>query len=133
MKNLIPDRYPIFTAKAANGVGSPMIVADSNNISVKLVTSGNANMTIKFQGSLQATAPDFSAAASTTNQWDFINFADYLDAGTLTAGGTGIITGGVDVFKNILLNTDGLVWINVQISNWVAGAATAEGVVFYNQ
>lgn len=137
------SRYPnirnIMNAKAANGVGNAINVQDFKNIQLSIATSGNANVTIKIQGSMIVdsgfpdTAPDFSVAKSVTNRWDYVAVFDYLDPTTVVAGGTGFVTGGTDIVKNILVNVDGLTWLSCEISNYVAGQVTIDAISFNNQ
>lgn len=124
---------PILVAKAATGAGNPMLVADSQNIQLQVGSSGNADLTVKFQGSMSKVCPDFDAAASLTNHWDLLGFADYSSAGVITAGSTGIVFAAADAFKNILVNVDGMMWLNCVVTAYVAGAVTVTGVTFNNQ
>lgn len=41
-----------------------------------LSSATSANFTIKFQGSYSSVKPDFSAAQSNTNRWDYIQVRD---------------------------------------------------------
>ena len=48
----------ILSAKAADGVGDSLLVEDFKHIVLSLNTASSANLTVKFAGSIQETAPD---------------------------------------------------------------------------
>jgi hypothetical protein len=131
----VPRQIPILTAQAANGVGTAILVNDYKNIQIALTTSGSATATIRIQGSLQAPEdrPDFSAAPSPTNQWDYVAIWNYQDPTAIITGSTGIAVTGTDISRNLLVNTDGLVWLNVEVSGYAAGSVNATAVVYNNQ
>lgn len=130
--NRTPTRTPIVSALAANGIGTTVNVRDFKNVMMQLSTASNADMTIKIQGSLQELAPTFSSSASGTNHWDFIGVYD-LNGGGFVAGSTGFAPGGVDIVKNLLVNVDGINWLNIVVSNYVAGNMSATAVMYTNQ
>jgi len=128
-----PILSPILTAAAATGAGNPMLVADSENIQLQVSSDNNADLIIKFQGSMSKDPPDFGAAATTINHWDYLSSYDYAGTGTITAGATGITFSGTDFCKNILVNVDGMVWLNCVVTTYNAGDVTVKGVTFNNQ
>ena len=132
MSDRQPTKQPIATALAANGIGTAVDVRDFKNVQIQLATTGNADMTIKIQGSLQNLEPTFSSAASVSNHWDFIGVYD-LNGGGFVSGSTGFAPGGVDIVKNLLVNVDGINWLNIVVSNYVAGSASATAVMYTNQ
>lgn len=137
------QRYPfvqnILNAKATTGVGAALNVRDYQNIQLSLATAGSANLTVKIQGSCMATsgdltnAPDFSVAASATNRWDYIACFDLIDPTTVVPGSTGFSAAGTDICKNILVNVDGIMWINVSVTARSAGNVTTDVLAFNNQ
>jgi hypothetical protein len=129
----LTTRAPIFTAQAADGSGVTQLVQDFKNVQLKVVTSGSADFTLRIQGSLQKEAPDFSGAPSETNQWDYVAVWDYQDPINIILGDAGIPFSGTDDFLNLLVNVDGLVWLNCEISGYAAGEAGVELVAFNNQ
>lgn len=134
----VPIRMTIMDQKASDGIGIPVLINDYKNVHIALATDNNADLTIKIQGSLQSpdNKPNFSAPPSPTNQWDYIGSWDYSNAviaGSGVAGSTGYVFSGADSVKNILGNFDGLVWLNLVISNYVAGDVYATLVAYNNQ
>lgn len=121
------------SAKATDGVGTAINVQDFKNIQLQIATDSSANMTIKVQGSLSETEPNFATAASSTNPWDFVAVYDLNDPTSIIPGSTGFAPAGTDICKNVLVNVDAIVWINVQISSRSAGNATVVAVSYNNQ
>lgn len=121
LKNLVTT----LSAATANGVGTSINVTDFRHLLMEFGTASSANMTVKFQGSLSDTAPDFSAAQSVSNHWDYIGVYD-LQSGNIIAGDTGIAPAGTDDFRLLMVNTDGLKWLNAIVSNYVAGSVTVK-------
>ena len=102
---------------------------------IQLIGSGGASFTIRVQGSLQNPLlgpPDFSAAPSLTNPWDYLASFDYQDPTSIIKGDDGIAFGMDDVI-NLLVNVDGMVWLDLEISSFSSGAFTAVAVVYNNQ
>lgn len=119
------------SAKAATGVGTAIDVADYRHIVLQFSTASSANLTIKFAGSASATAPDFSAAQSLSNHWDYVSAYDYEDA-NIIEGDTGITLTGTDDNRTLLVNTDGLHYINANITARSAGSVTLVAVGYTN-
>jgi len=65
---------------------------------------------MKIQISYQIAKPDFSAAASPTNQWAYIQIKD-LATNTAINGATGIVATGTDIAADYEVNTNGQRWI----------------------
>jgi hypothetical protein len=128
-------RQPILTAKAANGVGTPMLVSDYKNILIDLSTTGTATLTVKIQASLNGPTdpPTFGSAASSTNKWFYIHSYDLVNPSTGVVGSTGYVVAGTDIVKGVLVNTDGIQWLNCEVSGRSAGSATAIAVNYDNQ
>jgi len=121
------------TDKAATGVGSPQLVNDYKNIQIELVSATDANFTAKIQGSFAETCPTFSSAASATNPWFYVNSWDLSDITTNVTGATGYSASGTDIVKGILVNTDALRWLNLDVTAYSAGTITATAIVYNNQ
>lgn len=113
----------ILDALADDGIGTPIHVEDFRHLILSLATASSANMVIKFQGSIQQEKPDFSAAQSVSNMWDYIEVKD-LEDGASIDGDTGITLSGTDDFRLFEMNVNGLTWINAVISSHSAGSAT---------
>lgn len=121
----------IFDAATAASTGNIMNVEDYKILVVSLNTANNANFTIKFQGSILDDVPDFSAAQSVANPWDYIEVLD-LEDGTAIDGDVGIAAAGVDDHRLFQVNVDGLKWFNATITAYSAGAITVRAKPFLN-
>ena len=128
--------HTFFTAKAADGVGLSLFVRDFKNVVVDLITAalaGGSSVTLKLQGAIGDSCPDFSAAASVSNPWSFIQGID-LNDGLAKDGSTGFTIAGVDDFKKIEFNVNGLDWVNIQLSGYAGpGNVTAKATAFDNE
>lgn len=113
----------ILDAVVADGEGNPQQVDDFDFVGLQLSSASNANMVVKIQGSLSDDVPDFGAAQSVTNHWDYVDVID-LEDGASIDGDTGITLSGTDDFRNLELNVTGMKWINAIVSSWSAGALT---------
>jgi len=118
------EQAKLFDAKAATGTTKAFPVADWKNIFLSLFTASSANFTMNVKISHQVAAPDFSAAASVTNQWAYAQVK-------LTTNGTGIdwsismiTTAGTDLANIYTVNVDGAMWIWATITAYAAGAVT---------
>jgi hypothetical protein len=116
----IPKLQPVFVAAAATSTGRAYPVEDFDKIIFQLGTASSANFTLKFQASYSDTCPDFSAPATATNHWDYIDTVDLLNK-TSADGATGFSSAGTDVFKNIEVNCDAVRWICATITARAAG------------
>lgn len=129
----ITNSYNILSAATANGVGNTVSNAnDFQNLQLSVASASTADLTLRIQGSTQALAPDFSSAAAVGNQWDYVGFYDYNTA-TFTSGNTGLVFTGTDLFPNLLVNVDGLRWLNCEISGYVAGELTVSAMMMSNE
>lgn len=100
--------------------GRPKLVEGFRHIELSLNTSGTATMTAKVQGSFQETMPNFNAAQSATNRWDYIEIKDLQD-GSAIDGDTGISQAGADDNRVFEINVNALRWVNVAITSWSQG------------
>jgi galactose mutarotase-like enzyme len=78
--------YPI-PATGANGIlgGQTLLSRGFRNIVYQIATSGTTTATVKFAFSASETKPDFTAAASATNIWDYVQSVLLTD-GTAISG-----------------------------------------------
>ena len=106
---------------AASSIAVP--VWDWKNLFLSVYTTGSANFTAKVQISRQVAAPDFSAAASPTNQWAYAQIKLSTTNATID-GATGITTAGTDLANEYTVVTDGAAWLGVTITARSAGAIT---------
>ena len=77
------DEVVLFDAKATTGTSLSYSVKEYKHLMLTLSSASSANFTIKFQGSMSDTVPDFSAAQSNTNRWDYIEVVDYQNNATI--------------------------------------------------
>jgi len=112
-------------------IGNNIYVRDFKNAILTFDTDGggDAALTVKFQGSVAEDAPDFSAAQSPTNQWDYIEVVD-LEDGAAIDGDTGIAVATADDNRTVEANINGLMWINAIISGWTEGEVTVKARLF---
>lgn len=115
-------------------VGNAIFVRDFRTCVLTFDTDGggDAALTVKFQGSLSEAVPDFSAAQSSTNQWDYIEVVD-LESGSGIVGTTGIAVATADDNRQVEANINGMQWINAIISGWTEGEVTVKVRLFDNQ
>lgn len=100
----------LFSAKAATGVSTPLDVSAMREITVAVSAPANATLTFKFQGSIgksasSSAAPDFSAAQSVTNHWDYVSAYDLQDPTSVIAGDTGVTLDNLTAAQNTRLYT----------------------------
>jgi hypothetical protein len=125
---------PILDGVSANGVGASADVREYRHIVFQVSTTASATATIKFQCSLSNVAPDFSAAQSTDNHWDYLGVYDLQDASAgdqPVPGATGVEFSSVSVVdscRNFLANADYLAWVNVEVSGYSAGDITVNAI-----
>lgn len=120
-------------AKAATGVGNAINVQDYRHVIIQLATASSANLTVKVAGSGSLSAPDFGSAASVSNHWTYLESYDNADTSAAIAGATGIVATGTDIVKTIVVNTDGISWINLNVTARSAGSVTAYVVGYTNE
>ena len=121
--------YAILDAKAATGIGSYFDVRDYQHIVLSVGTASSANLTVKFQGSISDEAPNFAAAQSVSNHWDYVQCKDLEDQASID-GDTGFSVTGTDDFRLIEVNTNGLKWINAVVTVRSAGSVTVKALPF---
>lgn len=126
------EEIKIFDAAAATTTdGLAQLVENFRHISLTLATSGSANFTIKFQISNSNTAPDFSAARSATNRWEYVQVKD-LQSNAAIDGDTGVAFAGTDDVRMFEVNTNGQRWVCATITAWAAGAISLWSKPFSN-
>lgn len=127
-------QYTVLSAKGETGAGSFVNVEDFRNAVFSFATDGGgtADLTVKFAGSIQDVAPDFSAAQSVTNHFDYIEVVD-LQNGTAIDGDIGISVAGADDYRMFEANVNGLKWICPVVTSYTAGSVTVKVSVFSNK
>lgn len=127
MRDVTPSLI-ILNAKGATGIGSAQMLEDFRHVLLTLSSQNSANFTVKIQGSNQTEMPDFSAAKSASNQWDYVQIKDLQDNSSI-AGDTGVAFAGTDDVRQFELNTNGVRWVCAEITAISAGSVnlTAKG------
>jgi hypothetical protein len=132
MANRDTKEYTILSAKGATGIGNSISVEDFKNAVFSFATDGggDAALTVKFQGSIQETCPDFSAAQSVTNHWDYIETVD-LEDGAAIDGDTGVAVATADDYRLLEANVNGLKWLNAVVTARSQGEVTVKVRLFH--
>jgi len=115
-------------------IGNSIFVEDFKFVEFFLATDGggDADLTVSFLGSMQKACPDFSAAASATNEYQLIQVIDLEDSAGID-GNTGIAMGAADKYRQLEANVNAMRWVNVIISSYVAGEITVKCKLYTNQ
>ena len=115
----------IFAAKGATGTGTAHKMESYDRIFFRFGTASSANLTVKFQMSMSNDKPDFSAAQSATNHWDYVDVIDAQDGGSVD-GDTGVALTGTDDFRLFEVNSGTARWICATITARSAGTLTLD-------
>lgn len=123
----------ILSDAASASTGVAINVEDFRNVVFQVATDGggDAALTVKFQGSVSDDAPDFSAAQSDSNHWDYINVKDYEDDATIE-GDTGLVISSADDYRNLEANVNGLKWVCATITARTQGELTVKVKAYNN-
>lgn len=131
------DRIIIVNEANANSTNSagaapvtPAVMQSFRNVELEVCMTGFTG-TVKFAGSNADKAPDFGAAASLANPWDYVKTVNQID-GSSVAGGTGIAGTSTTSVTNLETNTNGFKWIAAIISSYSAGTVTVRGKGYSN-
>lgn len=119
------NQFNVLTAKATTGTGVAFACADWEHVVITLSSQSSANFTVKFQGSQSDTCPDFSAAQSATNEWDYIQVKDYQNNSAID-GDTGVAFAGTDDVRQFEFNTNGLRWVTATVTARSAGSVNVK-------
>lgn len=121
-------------AKAAIGIGSAMNVKDYRHVLIFIATSGvgaGESVTAKCQASIEDVMPDFAATQSISNIWDYMQLVE-ADSGLTVDGSTGVTANGSEVLKLYSVNTDGMTWVNFNITALSGTLSMSIKAVAYN-
>jgi hypothetical protein len=113
----IQSEIKILDVIAATGAGNIILCADFRHLDLLVATSGMGagdTLVVKVQGSSALEAPDFDAAKTISNDWDYIQLVDKEDGATVD-GDTGISFADSDDLRKFTINTDGLRWVTVNV------------------
>lgn len=97
-------------------------VSDVRHIIVYIVGDGTAASTVKAKGSIADEKPDFSAAQSRSNKWDYVQMKDLSDGSTVN-GSTGVVFA-ADGIRQLEINVNGLSWLDFDITAISGGAVS---------
>ena len=126
------QRDTILTAKAATGTGSSINASDFRNAVCEISTASSGSMTLKCQGSIGPTPADFTAAASSTNPWVYLQVVD-LQNGTAANGATGVVYTGTDGVYLVEVNVNSVDWFTWTVTAYSAGNVTVKSIMTDNQ
>jgi hypothetical protein len=134
MRNVTPTKLILNGATAvkgaaSNGNGLPMDVEDFQHVVIALDTTGSTTATVKIQASISQAVPDFTAAASPTNQWAYVQAIDLADQSVIN-GAVGIGLTGTDMDRMVEVNTNGVKWVNVIVTAYTQGTIYASAKAF---
>lgn len=115
------EEMALFSAVAATGTAPAQLVENFRHVMLTLASASSANFTIKFQISNSRVMPDFSAARSVTNRWEYVQVKDLQSAAGID-GDTGVAFAGTDDVRMFEVNTNGHRWICATITDYAAGA-----------
>lgn len=121
----------ILSEKAAAETGLAIQVEDFQHVLLTLSSSDSGSFTVKFQASNSEVCPDFSAAQSVTNRWDYIQVKD-LQSGSAIGGDTGVAFAGTDDVRLFEVNSSGQTWIGATLTAYAAGKVTLTAKPFSN-
>jgi hypothetical protein len=124
--------YNIMKEKAATGIGNVISVSDFRDAVVSIATSNNANCKIYCQGAIGDVAPNFAAAQSPTNAWDYIELADLSDSSSPVRGTDSVNPAGTDICKLYEVNINELDWVSFWVETYSAGKITINLVAVDN-
>jgi len=111
--------------------GRVIYTGDHTTVNIMFNFASTPTMTLKVQGSSKLDTPDFYAAQSTTNRWDYMEIVD-LEDGTIIDGDTGIACSGSADNRIIQVNTNGLSWVTLAVTAWTAGKLGAYATLYDN-
>ena len=114
-------------------IGRVLYIEEFRHVDLAVDTDGggDAALTLKFQVSSQETAPDFSAAQSKTNQWDFVDIKD-LEDGSSIDGDTGFVVASADDHRVYEVNINAQRWLCAILTAHSAGEVTVKALLTEN-
>lgn len=100
--------------------GKVIYIGDYKHNVLHLTFSSTPTMTVKVQGGIPDSAPNFNVAQSITNKWDYVEVIDLQD-GAAIDGDTGIACTGTADNRILEINVNGLTWATVSVTAFTAG------------
>jgi len=136
MRNYVD--YTILDAESTKDTVKAIRCEDFKHAVISIATDGggDADLTVKIQGAIndgatEGSAPDFSAAQSATNMWDYIEVID-LEDGTAIDGDDGISFASADGYRQVEMNINALKYLSVRLTARTAGEVTVKVRLFTN-
>jgi hypothetical protein len=109
--------------------GRVIYVGDWKIAHLSLNFISTPTMTVKVQGAVTQDAPDFNAAQSSTNRWEYIDVTDTQN-NTSIDGDTGIACTGTADNRILQVTQSGLRWLTIEMNAFTAGTVDARCRVF---
>jgi len=125
VRQLIPEQF-VLNAKATTGVDNPVNVEGFRHLVVSFATADSANLTVKFQSAISEDAPDFTAAQTVANMYDFVEVNDTQDSSITFKGDLGVSVTGTDDFRLFRVNVDNIKWFSARVTARSAGSVTCK-------
>ena len=121
------DPYTALTAQAATGASPAFFSGDHRHQTFQVTAPVNTSLTFKFVASNSKEAPDFSAAQSETNVYDFVEVIDLQDHSAID-GDTGVALDNTTAAVNVRryeVNDNNPRWVGIVVSAYTDGSLSA--------
>lgn len=105
---------------SAAGHTGAINVGAYRHVFLTLVGHTSAAFDVLIQTTLLDDEPDFTAAAALDNEWAYMGSFDLNDPSSVVAGATGYSFAANGV-KQIIVNTDKVEWLAVEVANYTSG------------
>lgn len=113
----VQSEIKILDAVSATGAGNKILCADFRHIELTIATTGMGagdTIVVKIQKSNALDAPDFDAAKTINNDWDYVQNISGED-GASYDGDVGQSFADANDTIQLAVNTDGARWITVNV------------------
>jgi hypothetical protein len=131
-ENLVGDTTGRAKYSSVTSLTGNKIETDSFRfVQLTLSSAESADFVVKFQGSMSDTAPDFSAARSVSNRWDYIQVKD-LQSGTAVDGDTGVTFSAADDVLRYETVFSGYKWVCATLTTYTLGLITLSIKLYSN-
>lgn len=130
MRSITPE-VTLFTDRTTTGTSTVTLnCSDYRNQVFMIGGTDTPTANVKIKGSNSDTCPDFSATATPTNAWDYLNTVN-LQSKTSVSGDTGItVVAGVE---QVEANENVMRWMTAEVSAISAGKVTVRAVQSTNE
>lgn len=118
-------------ASGANSIIFRSLARGFRNVVVALFPAGTVNFTIKFVKSNQDSIPDFSAAVSSTNQWEYVEVVD-LNDGSAIDGTTGVSLAATTT-RSFEFNNNTAQWVGIVCTAYTSGTISGNALLADNK